>query len=214
MRTRFYVYKVTHDNGAAPCVDDGMLTLAICKPAIRATAKVGDVVFGFAANSLSWDNRLIYIARVTAVERDGDYYEKPLYTGRADRVYLRNHEGQFRIREEARHHECGTLLEHDLGTFPDYEKSRVLISDDFRYFGSYAEHAAVDLSPYPAVRALLANLGQGHRVNHATAVEAELRRLLSDVWSDHAVRVAGAPTPSAGCTPVGASRATARRGCG
>jgi hypothetical protein len=38
---RLCVYKVTHDHGAAPCVDGGrLLTLAICKPMIRRTAWV------------------------------------------------------------------------------------------------------------------------------------------------------------------------------
>lgn len=74
---RIYAYKLTTDNGGAPCVDGGhLLSLAICKPFIRTTAAVGDLIFGFASNRLSADNRLIYIARVTTVEADGDYYEK------------------------------------------------------------------------------------------------------------------------------------------
>lgn len=62
---RFFFYKLTVDNDGAPCVVDGLLSLAICKPMIRRTAFPGDLIFGFAANSLHADNRLIYIARVT-----------------------------------------------------------------------------------------------------------------------------------------------------
>jgi hypothetical protein len=32
---RIYFYKLTADNGGAPCVEDGLLSLAICKPAIH-----------------------------------------------------------------------------------------------------------------------------------------------------------------------------------
>ena len=38
---RFYLYKMTVDDGGAPCVQDRMLTLAICKPTIRRVAPEG-----------------------------------------------------------------------------------------------------------------------------------------------------------------------------
>ena len=37
--TQVYIYKLTVDDGGAPCVHDGVWTLAICKPAIRSTAE-------------------------------------------------------------------------------------------------------------------------------------------------------------------------------
>lgn len=37
----------------------------VCDPDIRGRGRVGDLVFGFAGNDLSADNRLIYVARVT-----------------------------------------------------------------------------------------------------------------------------------------------------
>jgi hypothetical protein len=63
--SRAYLYKLTGDNGGAPCVEGGLLSLAICKPMIRASASEGDLVFGFGAKSLHCNNRLIYIARIT-----------------------------------------------------------------------------------------------------------------------------------------------------
>jgi hypothetical protein len=62
---KLYFYKVRVDNEGAPCVQDGLLSLAICKPGIRSTAKEGDIVFGFAADSLHEDNRFLYVARIT-----------------------------------------------------------------------------------------------------------------------------------------------------
>jgi hypothetical protein len=62
---KVYIYKITVDNGGAPCVSGDILSLAICKPAIRSTAKCGNIILGFSANSLYKDNCLIYVARVT-----------------------------------------------------------------------------------------------------------------------------------------------------
>jgi hypothetical protein len=74
--SRIYYYKLTADNGGAPCIDGNWLSLAICKPRIRSTAEKGSLVFGFAANSLHTDNRLIYIACVTEEKlREGAYYK-------------------------------------------------------------------------------------------------------------------------------------------
>jgi hypothetical protein len=68
-----YVYKLTTDDGGAPCIDGAdLLSLAICKPFIRTTARKGDLIFGFAGKRLDRDNRLIYIARVTDVLTDGE----------------------------------------------------------------------------------------------------------------------------------------------
>jgi Nucleotide modification associated domain 2 len=201
---RLYVYKLTDDHGAAPCVDegDGLLTLAICKPMIRKTARVGDVIFGFAADSLSPDNRLIYIARVTKVEEDGDYYEKATYEHRGDRIYIRGDDGRFRLRPDAIYHTDRDHIPRDLGSFPEYERARVLLSDDFRYFGSAPGSQTPDLSRYPRLQGLLRTLSQGHRVNHAPELANELRQLLRSAWSDHSAQILGSPSPmTAGAAP-------------
>ena len=62
---RIYFYKMTTDNGGAPHVSDKLLSLAICKPMIRSTAKPGNLILGFAANSMNADNGLIYVAQVS-----------------------------------------------------------------------------------------------------------------------------------------------------
>ena len=61
--TKVYIYKMTVDDGGAPCVSDGILSLAICKPAIRSTAKHENIILGFAGNRLYENNCLIYAAR-------------------------------------------------------------------------------------------------------------------------------------------------------
>ena len=42
-----YIYKMVADNGGAPCVAAGLLSLAICKPMIRKSAAKGSLIFGF-----------------------------------------------------------------------------------------------------------------------------------------------------------------------
>ncbi len=178
--SRLYIYKLTTDNGGAPCTYGGrLLTLAICKPFIRTAAEAGDFLFGFAGNRLSPDNRLIYIARVTQVLRDGEYYENPSFRGRPDCIYLRGADHRFSVRPDARYHQDGSELAHDLGTAYDYRRATVLVSNDFRYFGAAA---AADLGAYDELRAMLPGLRQGHRVNHSDAIADELRRLQRAVW--------------------------------
>ena len=56
-----FTYKVVYDAGNAPNPYSELCTLAICKPAIRRVAKVGDVVVGFVCKSnLDDEHRLIY----------------------------------------------------------------------------------------------------------------------------------------------------------
>jgi hypothetical protein len=126
---------MTVDNGGAPCVDGDPLSLAICKPMIRSSAKEGDVVFGFAANSLSKDNRLIYIGVVSEKLPNGDYYENERHSKRSDCIYRKKQNG-FELKEDAQYHsDEGEHMECDLGKPPEWNRANVLLFKDFRYFG-------------------------------------------------------------------------------
>lgn len=43
---KVYSYIITHDSGFSPNLFHGVLTLACCKPMIRRSAEVGEVVVG------------------------------------------------------------------------------------------------------------------------------------------------------------------------
>src|SRR2546425_921365 len=116
--SRLYVYKLTTDNGGAPCVKRGLLSLAICKPSIRRTAHEDDWIFGFGGKDLG--SRLIYIARVTKVVKNGSYYVDGAYERRDDRIYRRGEDGKFVVRVGATYHGKGSQLEHDLRGPPLY----------------------------------------------------------------------------------------------
>ena len=193
---RRYVYKLTTDDGGAPCVVDGLLSLAICKPMIRRTAKPGDLIFGFAANSLHRDNRLIYIARVTEALPDGLYYRRRAYSGRRDRIYKWRSDGTFSLREDAQFHAPERdHLRHDLGAFPDYERADVLLSEDFRYFGP---DCRVSLDTYPKLQSFVRKLGRGHGVKYSPELVIELDKLQKSIWrykNPDPVRSSQQPSP-------------------
>ena len=185
---KFYVYKMTVDNGGAPCVENDLLSLAICKPRLRSTCGVGDFVFGFGTNAR--DNPLIYIAEVTEKLTKGEYYAgNPRYSRRADCIYSKTNDGY--VQNDNPFHDPGDL-EHDLGPkekgFPD---TNVLLSTDFRYFGNKAESSYK--AKYPKVKELVQSMKQGHRVNHPVGVEEELKRLKEEALRENGKMVIAAP---------------------
>jgi len=187
---RIYFYKLTNDSGAAPCVQDGLLSLAICKPMIRSTARQGDLIFGFAANSLSQDNRLIYIARVTEKVSEGDYYKRRRFADRGDCIY-RYRGDRFVWRRGALHHGPDDVT-HDLGEHPDYPRAQVLLSDDFRYFG--AKGTDDYKRRYPWIKRAVETLGRGQRVNLGDELRSELLALMRHEWKRTSRKVLGQPT--------------------
>jgi len=187
---RIYFYKMVADNGGAPCVQKGLLSLAICKPMIRKNAKEGDLILGFAGNSLNRDNPLIYAARVTKKLCDGSYYRSGHFSRRGDCVY-RFANGRYSWRKHAEHHGPGDLV-HDLGKPPLYSRANVLLSTDFRYFGK----AATDKykAKFRLVRQAVERLGQGQRVHHDDALRDELLKLITWVWRGTSKKKIGRPS--------------------
>lgn len=188
----FYFYKLTADNNGAPCVDEDakLLSLAICKPMIRSTAQPGDWIFGFAANSLYRDNRLLYVACVTCKEKNGAYYTAPKYAQRGDCVYEKQGD-HFVWREGALHHGPSHLA-HDLGNYPHYDKAHVLLGTDFRYFGKNG--SAEYKSRFPLIKQAVETLGVGHRVKHNKALREQLQELKNWLWADTRQADVGEPT--------------------
>jgi Nucleotide modification associated domain 2 len=74
--TTLFTYCIPYDDGAAPNPYWGLCTLAICKPQIRRTAKVGDWIAGTGSkNSPIGDKRgsLVYAMKVTRKMTMQDY---------------------------------------------------------------------------------------------------------------------------------------------
>lgn len=185
---RYFFYKLVVDDGGAPCVSGGWLSLAICKPMIRSSAEEGDLVFGFAANSLHKDNRLIYIAKVTKKLRGEIYYREAAYARRGDCIYRWDSQ-DYSVRAGAKFHGSSNDLQHDLGKSPDFQRANVLLSDDFRYFGGgLSEHYK---ERFPNLAKAVEKLGRGHRVHHESELVSELEKLKTETWRDFETQIAG-----------------------
>ena len=193
---RIYFYKLTEDNGGAPCVTSDLLSLAICKPLIRKTAKEGDLIFGFGANSLEPDsrlaphNRLIYVARVTKKLPDGKYYKDPQFAQREDCIY--SPEGDGYVWKAGSLHHGPEHLDRDLGKPCGYSRANVLLSNDFRYFGK----AGTDQfkRKFRDVCQAVEQLGRGHRVHHVPDLRGQLEEMWDWVRQTHQKMKSGGPT--------------------
>jgi hypothetical protein len=192
---RIYVYKIVVDGNAAPCTDDGLWTLAVCKPIIRQTARKGDLVFGFGRNSETPANRLVYVAEVTKRLVDGRYYEIPEFQHRFDCIYTRRSK-KLVLRDNAPFHREPGALEHDLGVPPDYKRANVLVSTDFRYFGR--EGTDEWKAKAKLLKELVEGMGQGHRVNFNSQLHAELMAIKDHLWKKYDSMVLGKPLHAAG----------------
>ena len=181
---------MTVDNGGAPCVKDGLLSLAICKPMIRSKAERGDLIFGFAANSLDRHNPLIYIARVTEKPKVGKYYRKRRFAHRPDCIYHEVH-GRAERKAKAKYHTDSDQRKRDVGLH--FENAHVLLSQDFRYFGKKGTDEYKDA--HPEIAGLIQTLKRGHRVNLPQSVRRALVELRKQVWRIPHMKI-GSPTDS------------------
>ncbi len=169
IKTKIYFYKMIVDNGGAPCVQDGLLSLAICKPQIRSTINMGDFIIGFGSNAL--DNKLFYIAEVTNKLLNGEYYKQQEYSYRNDCLYSFDGQRYYCSREDTNYH-IGNSKPADEGN------DIVLLSNNCRYFGNKSSDNYKNR--YPQLKEILENLKQGHRVNHDNDIFELLEKMILD----------------------------------
>lgn len=186
--SKIYVYKLVADNGGAPCVRQGLLSLALCKPQIRKSAKEKDVVFGFGGKD--YGERLIYIAEITRKPNVGEYYRQVRFSARPDCMYYESPEGTPQRKSAAKYHKDTDERKRDVGM--KFENAYVLLSENFRYFAVKGTDRYKQ--DFPAVRNLIEGLKQGHRVNYSEQLRAELMALKDQVWSHHREMILGSPS--------------------
>ena len=190
---RTYLYKLTSDRGGAPCAPPApaqaapLLSLSLCKPAIRRTATPGDRILGITSHSLVLRESyppiaVIYAAVVTEALDAREYYaSRSRFRSRPDCIYqfhratgTLNHAGRSPLHAEE------AYRTRDIGQYPFYKNGRTLLSEEFRYFGK----DAISIPPtLPLLRHAAENLGQGHRVFDRSSPETEeLDRLFQKLW--------------------------------
>lgn len=207
-----YVYKCVNDDGTAPCVDDGLFSLTICKPAIRRTAEEGNFIFAFRGNNQEPPNGLVYIAEVAERIPDGRYFTLRKYRSRQDCIYRFRGSGELVHRRDKPAHSAHDHRFNDVGQFPHYKRAVALISTNFRYFGDSSNNNWK--RKHPHLRRIVERLTQNHLKPAGVAVRDELLSLKAAVWEDYPRRkVIGEPAhiaetlpPRCGGDPVQARR--------
>ena len=91
--TRIFRYILAHDSGMAPCVGNGLLTLATCKPGIRSSAKIGDWIIG-CRPSPAPRGLVVWAGCVIKKLHVGEYERQ--FRGRSDAVYREKNDSSFR----------------------------------------------------------------------------------------------------------------------
>ena len=95
-----YVYRLTSDTGLAPCAEDGLLSLAVCKGGQMRGNKIVNTGLRYWVGSKkdvdytkddvyilgTFENRLLYLAKVTKVVTMMEYFDG-ISKGRTDDIY-------------------------------------------------------------------------------------------------------------------------------
>lgn len=158
--TRILRYILPHDTGMAPCVDDGLVSLATCKPKIRAGAKPGEWVVGFRPSPAP-RGLVVWAGRISQSAEVGEYERQ--HRGRSDAVYRAMPGGGFE-RLRPHYHPEESEFRKDIS-------APVLVFDRNAtwYFGREPHMLPEHLMH-------LAASGRGHRVRGVNAEDAAALR--------------------------------------
>jgi hypothetical protein len=135
---RIYRYILPYDGGTAPNPFDGVCTLAICKPAIRRTAAIGDWIMGFHAAPME-RGHVIYAMQVGEILTFAKYWRDPRFATRKpsasnshpDNIYKSaRHTDGTQSMQQVRNH-----VHDESHEKRDISGKRVLVSRRFWYFG-------------------------------------------------------------------------------
>jgi hypothetical protein len=142
---RLYSYVVARDYGFAPNPFFGVCTLATCKPRIRGTAQVGDWVVGTGSKTRNREKYLVFAMRVTEAMRFNIYWNDPRFQTKrpnlrgskkqafGDNIYFKNPRGKWH--QENSHHSLEDGSVNKANVANDTQTDRVLVSNDFVYWG-------------------------------------------------------------------------------
>lgn len=173
---KLFSYIVTRDYGFAPNPFFGYCTLATCKPNIRRRAAIGDWIVGTGTKAAGLRSHLVYAMRVTEALTFQQYWSDPRFAAKrvdrrgsrkrlfGDNIYHRNPATGRWIQEDS-HHSRSDGTPFKINRDHDTKTDRVLISDDFVYFGG----DAIELPSRFRGANRLRKKGQGHRSNFSDA---------------------------------------------
>jgi hypothetical protein len=178
-----YTYVVRYDSGFAPNPFYGFCTLATCKPKIRRHAKIGDWLLGSGSGDkkIGRAGYLVYAMRVSEAlsfdEYDADprfFQKKPYRTGSrkqscGDNIYFRNVlPGPWSQRDSFHSLSDGSVNLKHVGR--DTSVNRVLVSNDFIYFGGTGPRVLASLKDQRGKHIVHSRVGQS-RFDDARLIE-------------------------------------------
>jgi len=141
-------YIVAYDSGFAPNPFNGFCTLATCKPDIRQRASLGDWIVGTGSNrrGVRRGGFLVYAMRVHEALTFAEYWSDPRFEKKkpnlygsyrmacGDNIYRPIEGGGWKQLNSYHSKENGSQFQKHINR--DTSIDRVLISDDFVYFGA------------------------------------------------------------------------------
>lgn len=160
---RLHSYVVARDYGFAPNPFFGICTLATCKPRVRSVAEIGDWVVGTGSKKRRREKYLVYVMRITGAMTFEEYWndaqyqlKKPNLRGSkkqafGDNIYSRAANGRNWYQADS-HHTLEDGSPNQLNITTDTSANRVLVSNDFIYWGGSG----------PQVPARFLNYGPNH----------------------------------------------------
>ena len=179
---KIFVYKITADDGIAPCAQDGVLTLGVCKPAIRRTASARDYLVGVGSNDW-YPGRLIYVAQVSESIPGQRYYQPGgPYIKRRDCLYRARSKGGFKwVNHQSRRvHDpkskgMAGQMNRDVGSCQGRSNAVVLACDRFVYLGCDTARLSDGIwKKYPRMFRRFSRLQQSHLVHHSDGLKKRL----------------------------------------
>jgi hypothetical protein len=143
---RLHSYVVARDYGFAPNPFFGFCTLATCKPRLRSVAQVNDWVVGTGSKKHGREHSVVFAMRVTGTLTFNQYWNDPRFQSKkpnlqgskkqafGDNIY-RKDEGTNQWHQANSHHSLTDGSPNPSNVTADTATDRVLVSDDFVYWG-------------------------------------------------------------------------------
>ncbi len=169
---RLHSYVIERDYGFAPNPFHGVCTLATCKKVIRRKANVGDWVVATGSAKYHRTGQLVCAMRVSETMTFDEYWndprfqlKKPVMNGSrmmayGDNIYRSGPNGNWAQADSHHSLEGGAVNTKNLDD--DTETDRVLIAEEFWYFGSSAPEIPTQFRGQGPADICA---GRGHKVN-------------------------------------------------
>jgi hypothetical protein len=171
---------VARDYGFAPNPFFGVCSLATCKPRIRKAAAIGDWVVGTGSRARKREKRVVFAMRVTDAMSFEKYWADPRFQRKkvnlrgskkqafGDNIYARDEE-TGRWCQANSHHSLDDGSPNPLNIKADTSTNRILISEDFVYWGGSGPEVPARFLDYGAAHESIC-AGRGHKNDFSQAI--------------------------------------------